>query len=118
MAASIIKAHKLKTPILVYWWEPTWVMGKFDMVRLDAGYPRSDVRVGVNGRFKSSAPKLSKFLQRYQTDSDTVSEALAYMQDHDGATAEDAAVNFLKTQESIWTQWVPSDVAERVRQSL
>ena len=118
LAAAIIKAHKLKTPILTYYWEPTWMMGKFDMVRLDAGYSRSDVRVGVSGRFNRSAPKLTKFLKRYETDSDTVSEALAYIQDHDGATADDAAVNFLKTRESTWTQWVPGDVAERVRQSL
>ena len=118
LVAAIIKAHKLKTPILTYYWQPTWMMGKYDMVRLDVGYPTSDVRVGVNGRFKRAAPKLSKFLQRYETDSDTIGDALAYIQDHSGATPDDAAVHFLKTQESTWTQWVPSDVADRVRQSL
>jgi glycine betaine/proline transport system substrate-binding protein len=41
---------------------------------------------------------------------------LAYMQEND-ASAEDAAVHFLKTSED-WTKWVPADVAERVKASL
>ena len=43
-----------------------------------------------------------------------VSEALAFMQDHDGATARDAALHFIKTRGDVWRQWVSSDVAARI----
>jgi len=30
----------------------------------------------------------------------------------------DAAIEFLKTQESVWTKWVPSSVAKKVKAAL
>jgi glycine betaine/proline transport system substrate-binding protein len=39
------------------------------------------------------------------------------MQEND-ATPDDAAVWFLQEHEDVWTNWVPTDVAERVKESL
>ena len=47
-----------------------------------------------------------------------VSKALAFIQEKKGRTASDAAMNFLKTQQAVWTKWVPADVAGRVQASL
>ena len=124
-------------PALFYYWGPTWLLGEyaftmleeppFDQAKWDAmmaaehpteatAYPVSKVVIGANKAFTEAAPKLAAFLSAYGSTSATTSAMLAYMQEND-ASAEDAAVHFLKTSED-WTKWVPADVAERVRASL
>ncbi len=80
-------------------------------------YPLSATHVYVNTEFHETAPKLVEFLTAYETTSNDVSKALAFMQDT-GGTTDDAAVEFLKTNEELWTNWVPADVAERVKAAL
>ncbi len=139
LAAAIASNYKRKKPFVAYYWGPTWVLGKYDMVMLKepayekatwlklaetkgaspaTAYPIVEVTVGVNTEFQKAAPKLVDFLTEYETTNKMVSEALAYMQDTKGATAEDAAANFLKTREEVWTAWVPADVVPLVKASL
>jgi glycine betaine/proline transport system substrate-binding protein len=42
---------------------------------------------------------------------------LVYMADNQ-ADGADTAIEFLKTQESVWTKWVPSSVAKKVKAAL
>lgn len=81
-------------------------------------YPLLKIYTAVNTKFQEQAPRLVEFLSKYRTSNLLVSQALAYMQDNEGATPKDAAINFLKSREDVWTKWVPADVAERVRASL
>lgn len=139
LAAAIASAVKREKPIVAYYWGPTWVLGKYDLVMLDepeydketwlemqkqdhpeqaVAYPLVEVVVGVNKEFAGKAPKLVEFLTNYETTNAMISEALAYMQDNKGASARDAAMNFLQTKQDVWTKWVPADVAERVKSSL
>ncbi|GHB28418.1 hypothetical protein GCM10007094_16170 [Pseudovibrio japonicus] len=143
LAAAIESNLRRKKPILFYYWGPTWVMGKVidDLVQLEepaynkeiwdelsdetdpskvtraVAYPLSATHVYVNTEFHETAPKLVEFLTAYETTSNDVSKALAFMQDT-GGTTDDAAVEFLKTNEELWTNWVPADVAERVKSAL
>ncbi|AEV34626.1 Glycine betaine-binding protein [Pseudovibrio sp. FO-BEG1] len=143
LAAAIESNIRRKKPILFYYWGPTWVMGKVadDLIQLEepaynkevwdelsaetdpskvtkaVAYPLSATHVFVNTEFHTKAPKLVEFLTAYETTSNDVSKALAYMQDT-GGTTDDAAVEFLKNNEEIWTGWVPADVAERVKSAL
>ncbi len=143
LAAAIESNLRRKKPILFYYWGPTWVMGKVvdDLVQLEepaynkeiwdelsdetdpskvtraVAYPLSATHVYVNTEFHEKAPKLVDFLTAYETTSNDVSKALAFMQDT-GGTTDDAAVEFLKTNEELWTNWVPADVAERVKAAL
>jgi glycine betaine/proline transport system substrate-binding protein len=71
----------------------------------------------VNGRFAARAPKLVAFLSNYRTTNALVSAMLNHMQETD-ATAAEAARHFLKTREDVWTAWVPSEVAARVKAAL
>ncbi|MCG8512304.1 MAG: ABC transporter substrate-binding protein, partial [Rhodospirillales bacterium] len=126
-----------------YYWGPTWVLGKigdevkmldepaYDKAVWDAmmnesdetkvtqvtAYPLVPVYIAVNSEFNQKAPNLVAFLKKYETSNAVVSKALAYMQET-GGTAEEAAVNFLQTQEGLWTQWVPADVAAKVKAAL
>lgn len=139
LSAAIAYNYLRGKPFVAYYWGPTWVLGKFDMVMLDeppydaetwldlvandnptkaTAYPVVEVVVGVNNEFRAAAPKLVEFLTKYETTNKLVSEALAYMQANKGATAKDAAMNFLKTKPEIWTPWVPADVASKVKAAL
>ena len=46
-----------------------------------------------------------------------MNDVLAYMEDNE-ATQEEAATYFLQEYESVWTQWVPSDIADKVKDAL
>ena len=137
-SSAIEAAFKREAPIVFYYWGPTWIMGKYDMVQLEepafdpeiwaamneaerptevVAYPVVSVPVGVNQEFYDAAPTLVEFLTKYETTNDLVSQALSYMQDTD-STPEEAAINFLQTQEELWTQWVPADVADKVKAAL
>lgn len=138
MAAAIESAVKRKRPILFYYWGPTWLLGKYDFVALEeppfdptvwselmrsddptraTAYPSSDVIIGANRAFVEQAPTVAGFLRNYETTSRDVSEALAYMRDHDVQPAE-AARWFLETRQAVWTKWVPAEVAARVKARL
>lgn len=143
LAAAIESSIKRKRPIFFYYWGPSWLYGKYqkDLVALEeppydkdiwqalekaerpedvkqaTAYSPVDVVIGVNSAFAGKAPELIKFLSKYSTSSALVSEALAYMQDN-GGSAEKAAKNFLETHEDVWTNWVPEEVAARVKGAL
>lgn len=131
LATSIATAHRRGEPWVGYYWGPTWILGMYDMTMLAeppyteacwdtdkaCAYPVVEVSVGVSKEFYDSAPHLVEFLTKYETSQLLTSELLAYMQDND-AEAEEAAQYFLRTYEDLWTQWVPEDVAARIKASL
>jgi len=138
LAAAIASAFIREKPIVTYYWGPTWVLGKYDMVMLDeplyetevftalatsddpvraTAYPVVEVVIGANRRFAEQAPTIIAFLKRYETDAALVSGALAYMEETAG-TAEDAADHFLSTRFDLWSSWVDEPTASRIRESL
>jgi glycine betaine/proline transport system substrate-binding protein len=138
LSSYIASNYMRQQPFLAYYWGPTWVLGAFDLVMLEeppydpeiweemmaaeqperaTAYPRSTVVIGVNAEFAGQAPTLMEFFGNYRTSNQLVSEALAYIQEHD-STPEEAADDFLRTREDVWTQWVDEETAERVRAAL
>ncbi len=138
LAAAIGGAFLKREPILAYYWGPTWVLGAYDLVKLqepawndtdwkgistNADYPRAvdypavTVWIGANAKFVKAAPTVTTFLSNYRTSAALVNEALANMREtntNDNA----AALRFLKTQPQLWTTWVPADVAAKVQAAL
>jgi len=131
LSTSMAKAFEKGEPWLGYYWEPTWVMGKYDMTLLtDAPYEDalwndgykcefkpSKVTVAVHKDLEKTAPEVVEFLSHYKTSNALTNEGLAYMQDND-ATTDRAAEWFLKTHTDLWTPWVPSEIAEKVNAAL
>jgi glycine betaine/proline transport system substrate-binding protein len=134
LEAAVESAYLREQPVLFYHWAPTWLLGKYDFVKLeepeyDAGiweemmaseepehataYPQTRVVIGANTDFTSAAPGLREFFMNYGTTSAQTSEALAFMQDND-ASGEEAARMFLETHGDVWRAWVPEDVATKV----
>lgn len=143
LSSAIESDIQNKRPIVFYYWGPTWLLGKVgdqiveleepsydeeiwarlteasnpDDVSEATAYPLVAVFKAVNTGFAESAPSIVEFLSRYETTNAMVSKALAYMQDHN-ATADEAAVHFLKENPDIWSAWVPAEAADTVKAAL
>jgi glycine betaine/proline transport system substrate-binding protein len=128
--ATLAGAYANEEPWVGYNWEPTWALGLFDLVLLeDTPYSKEDfeqgigafptvrVTVAVDKTFEDNYPEITEFLANYTTSSEITSAALAYMQENE-VEADAAARWFLENYESMWTSWVPSDVADSVKQAL
>ncbi len=131
LSSSIVKAMEEGTPWVGYYWEPTWIMGKYDMTFIEEpafskekwgdGYkcefPPCRVTICVSKEMPEKAPEVCEFLKKYKTSSALTSRALAYMQDNNVGT-EEVAIWFLKNNKDMWSQWVTEDVAQKVEEAL
>ncbi|MBE0601030.1 MAG: ABC transporter substrate-binding protein [Firmicutes bacterium] len=130
LAAAFASAYKKGKPIVGYYWEPTWLTGKYDLVLLeDAPYdpaiyalgqcecPSVSVTIGVSNDFYAAAPEYCEFLSKYRTSSAMTAEALTYILDND-ATYEDAAKWFLTQHDALLDEWLPADKAQLVRDAV
>ena len=128
---SIVSAYEKGEPWVGYYWDPTWITGKYDLTLLEdqaydeekwldgyrTEFPGVKVTIAVNKDMLGTAPELVEFLKNYQTSTEITSNLLAYMQDND--LDMDKTVNwFFKEYEELWTSWVPKDVEENIREAL
>ncbi len=94
LTASMSSAWDKKAPIVAYYWDPTWLMGKYDFVLLEddpynsqtfpdgiGACPSVRVTIAVSNAFAASNPEYCAFLSRYGMPSAVISEVLAYMND-------------------------------------
>jgi glycine betaine/proline transport system substrate-binding protein len=131
LAASMESAYKRGKPWLGYYWAPTWVLGKLDMIKLEepkfemkvwdstraCEYPSVKCDILVYKKLPEDAPDVVAFLKKYETTLAINNKFLAYMQDNK-ATTDQAAVWFLKNYQNLWTKWVSSDVAAKVKAAI
>ncbi len=128
---TLTDAYESEEPWVGYNWEPTWIMGLYDMVLLEdeleysrdtheegvGNLPSQEVTVVVTDGFEERHPDVHAFLSHYETSSELTSEGLAYMQEND-VDADEAAQWFLDEYEDLWTDWVPEDVEEDILSAL
>ncbi|MCK9478289.1 MAG: ABC transporter substrate-binding protein [Firmicutes bacterium] len=130
LSASIAGAYEKGEPIVAYYWEPTWITGKYDLLLLeDAPYEESLYRQGkcecpsvrltvcANPQFVKDNPEFVEFLSKYSTSSELTSKALMYINENNAEYA-DAAKWFLVEYDNLLDEWLPSDKAELVRGEL
>ncbi|MDH4192227.1 MAG: ABC transporter substrate-binding protein [Betaproteobacteria bacterium] len=139
--AAIASAYRRGRPILFYYWGPTWVLGRYDLVRLEepaydkaiwdaldkaesgeglraCAYPTIRVTIAVNRTFADAAPGIVGFLDRYRMQDEHVNQALVFMRENKDRTGAKAAREFLRKHTALWSEWLPAEVAQRVRTSL
>lgn len=138
---SIAKAYERKQGWLGYYWAPTSILGKYKMMKLDAGVPhdakrweacngkadcadpqkndwaRAKVFTIVTDSFKKRGGDAYTYLTKRAWGNATVNEVLAWMSDNQ-ATGEDGAVHFLKNYPQVWQPWVSADVAAKIKKAL
>ncbi len=131
LLSSMVAAYEKGDPWFGYYWSPTPALGKYDMTAIEepafdkavwdanhgCAYPSVHVNICVNSSLLDRAPEVVEFLRNYETTAAMANAALAYMEENE-TDAEAAAVYFLQEYESVWTQWVSSDVASKVKTAL
>jgi len=137
---SIAKAYEQEEGWIGYYWAPTALLGRYEMVKLDMpgndrehwdsctviadcadpkpnGWPRSDVFSVVTDDFAEKASVAMDYVGKRQWDNDTVNTLLAW-KDENQATGEETAYYFLENNEDVWSAWVEPEVAEKIRAAL
>lgn len=128
---SIVRAYERGEPWVGYNWEPTWIIGKYDMTLLEepeytkerwengfaSEFPSNRCTVTAHKDLPDKAPDVVEFLSNYETTSAIISEALAQMMDNE-LTIDESALWFLTNYEDLWTTWVPDDVAAKVKAAM
>lgn len=80
-------------------------------------FPRQELKIVSGGEFAKKAPELLSFFEKYKTGSKLVSEALAYL-DENKASHDEAAVWFLKKNDHLIDEWLPTENAQKLRKYL
>ncbi|MCI2110267.1 MAG: ABC transporter permease subunit [Acidaminococcaceae bacterium] len=130
LSAAFATAISKNQPIVGYYWEPTWLTGKYDLVLLkDAPYtaegfqegktaaPSVQVMVTCSPAFLKKFPEFAEFLKKYHTSSALTAEALAYIADNK-SSYEDAAKVFLRAHPELVNKWLPADKAALITKAL
>ncbi len=138
---SIENAFANKTGWLGYYWAPTALLGKHEMVKLSFGvdhdraewesctavpdcenpevnsYPISDVVTVVTKRFAKRAAVAMDYMKVRKWDNATIGKVMAWM-DENKASNEEAARYFFENYPDLWRTWVTPDVAGRIKAAL
>jgi len=138
---SIAGAIQRERGWLGYYWAPTPILGKYEMVRLGMGaevdkahfddciavadcpdpkpmeYPVAEVFTVVTKDFADNNAVAMGYLQTRAWGNDVVNAVLAWMDDNQ-ATNEDAAIYFLEQHPELWTAWLKPEEAAAVQKAL
>jgi glycine betaine/proline transport system substrate-binding protein len=146
LETTMQSAYVQGEPWLGYYWEPTGILGRLDMLRLEeppydeacfehmnamtdspeqaeiaCDYPIVIAVVGLGARFANAVPAdIETFLDGMYLPTALINELLAFMEDTDAGT-EAAAMELLERHPDTWTAWfdgVDPAVLERVRAAL
>ncbi|TCN36520.1 glycine betaine ABC transporter substrate-binding protein [Sinorhizobium americanum] len=139
---AIAKAYERKEGFITYYWAPTSLLGKYEMVMLGASVPHDaaewkrcitnlacpDPKVNawpvdkvytvVTKEFADrTSPEVMEYLNKRGWSNETVGKLMAWETENQ-ATGEEGAKHFLEESKGIWTKWVPAEVAEKVEAAL
>ena len=141
---SMAKAVERDEPWFGYYWSPTSMIGKYNMVKLGwetpwggsenwdgcivkpeqecdnpqpSSYTESEVNTVVTDDFVAKAGPAKEYFEKRVFPGAIMNGMLVFMSENQ-ATGEDAAFEFLAKHPDVWTKWVPADVAEKVKNAL
>lgn len=145
--AAIAGAYKKRDPVLAYYWEPTWLMGAYDMIQLEepeysdecwaeiekvldgemapedisekggCAFDTFAIHKGIYAGLQDIAPDVVEFLKKMNVGTDPLNKTAAYMEQND-AEPEEAALWYFETFPERWHSWLPEDIAAKVEQAL
>ena len=140
---AIAKASTRGENWLGYYWTPTATVGKYGLVKIpfgvkfdadtwhncivkpekDCANPRpsswvkSAVQTVITSKFKSKSSVASNYISQRVYPGEIMNKMLVFMVEQK-ATGKDAAYEFLEKHENIWTKWVSSEAAKKIKSSL
>ncbi len=141
LSGSIARAYEREKGWLGYYWAPTAILGKYDMVKVDFGsgideqhyldcitqedcldpkptmYPPSFVTTVTTESFATREPAAYEYFTKRAFKNKEMNLLLAWMENNQ-ADGDIAAEYFIENNEALWSQWVPADVAMKIKNSL
>lgn len=133
LQTAVINAYDKGEAVASYYWEPTALLGKYDMVLLkDEPYvdeeaflagetelPSMRVTIAASNNFYEAEEnqEFVEFLSNYETSSALTSKALAYMEDEE-ASYKEAALWFLLNHKEIVSEWLTEEEYETLYENL
>ncbi|MEF9601932.1 ABC transporter substrate-binding protein [Paracoccus sp. PXZ] len=139
---AIARAYERQEGFITYYWAPTALLGRYDLVLLEpnaeqdpvewqrcitkldcpdpkvTAWPVDTVMTVVTEDFADRMdPAIMDYFNTRGWSNDTVAGLMAWQAENQ-AMGEDAAVHFLEENKDIWTKWVPAEVAEKVEAAL
>lgn len=135
LATSIAAAFADKKPWLGYYWEPTAVLGKFPMVRVDIGpvdeeihkcnsdpkcekvgisnWPPSPVATVATKDFIDREPAVANLMRKVSFTNAQMGAILAWKKDKK-ASGDEAAVYFIQNYKDVWSKWISEDAKTKL----
>ncbi|CTQ48140.1 glycine betaine ABC transporter substrate-binding protein [Jannaschia donghaensis] len=135
LATSMASAVENGEPWFGYYWEPTSILGKYDMTQVDLGdydqeiftcnsnadcedigvtsYPVVPVKTVVTTTFQEEQPDLTELMNKVQFTNAQMGEVLAWQEDNN-ASVQEASVYFLTNYTDVWQDWVNDAARERL----
>ena len=141
LTASIAKAYERQEPWFGYYWAPTAVLGKYEMVKVDFGsgthkdeflrcttqedcetpkvtmYPPSVVHTITTENFAAKAPAAYEYIGNRSFSNEEMNRLLAWMEENQ-ADGLMAAEYFLSNYPDKWKKWIPASVAMRLNKAI
>ena len=137
--AEVASSIRRGKPVLFYYWSPTPLLGRFKLVKLeeppfnaeawktlsDAKNPNpigtrsmpARLAIGVSAPFKAQYPQLVSVFEKVDLPIDLLNGILGEMSEK-RTPPRQVAEAFLKDHPDVWQQWVPIDVATKVKGAL
>jgi len=129
--ASLKGSYDKGEPWLGYIWAPTWIAGALDLTQLEepaydqavweedhgCAWPSVDLFIAAHKDLPDKAPEVADMFRKWKLSTATLDEALAYMTANE-CEPIDVAVWFLQEREELWTPFVATDVAKKVKEAV
>ena len=126
------QAYEKEEPWLGYMWGTGDPALKLDLVRLQepaytqecwdsdkaCAFDNSLVLVAVHKDLLPRAPEVIGFLQQWEFTIDIYKGIFQWIDANPDSTPGEAAIEWLKTNEDIWSAWVTEDAAVKVKAAL
>jgi glycine betaine/proline transport system substrate-binding protein len=141
---SIAKAAERGENWFGYYWSPTAIIGKYNMQAVDMGeyagkdnwdnclskpeqecanplkssWVKSEVYSVATDNYKKTAGKEGMSYLEKRTYPGPVMNGMLVWMGENQAEGADAAIEFLKSHEDVWTKWVSSSAAKKIKKAL
>lgn len=129
--ATLAAAYEKGEPWVGYAFVPSYMCSQFELIKLEDrcdfdaslydeehGYACDFIadtyKICVSNEFAEEAPEITEFLSKFYIECQDISNGVGYMTDNDDPEGDDAALEWMKNNSSIWEEWIPDDVAEKV----
>jgi len=135
LAASIASAYNAQEPWFGYYWAPTSVLGKYEMVAVDMGDYSEEAHTCLSNKncdnpqktsllpalvvtavttdLAKRSPQVLKLMKNITFSNAQMSSLLAWKEDNK-ASSEETAVYFITTQQDTWSKWINADARKNL----